>query len=151
MISAFIVSFILAAIKIVLTCMPSDLVDWILRKFALHPTLDIKDVKVTYNGKHLESEEKTKFIDHFNEATFLKKYFVVQGHEQLFLNPETNISPIVVDMKKGKKPITLFVFCYAEHVDVVKQYKNKVVAYQLRSDQLQTISPEISLLNNVVL
>ncbi|HZH61151.1 MAG TPA: YfmQ family protein [Metabacillus sp.] len=151
MISAFIVSFLLAAIKIILTCMPSDVVDWILGKFALHPTLNSKDVNVTYNGKHLESEEKMKFTDYFNEATFLKKYFIVQGKEQLFLQPETNVSPIVVDMKKGKKAITLFVFCYAEHVDVVKQYKNKVVAYQLRSDYLQTLSPGIGLLNNVVL
>ncbi|PMC34420.1 hypothetical protein CJ195_23515 [Bacillus sp. UMB0899] len=150
MISAFIVSFLLAAIKIILTCMPSDVVDWILRKFALHPTLDSKDVNITYNGKHLESEEKIKFTDYFNEATFLKKHFIFRGNEQLFLNPETNVSPIVVDMKKGKKTITLFVFCYEEHVDVVKQFKTKVVAYQLRSDQLQTLSPGIGLLNKAV-
>ncbi|WP_175638412.1 YfmQ family protein [Metabacillus schmidteae] len=150
MISAFIVSFLLAAIKIVLTCMPSDVVDWILRKFALHPTLNSKDVKVTYNGKHLKSEEKMKFTDYFNEAIFLKKYFVFQGNEQLFLHPETNVSPIVVDMKKGKKAITLFVFCYTDHVDVVKQFKNRVVAYQVRSDQLQTLSPGIGLLNKAV-
>lgn len=150
MLSAFIVSFLLAAIKIILTCMPSDLVDWILSKFALHPTLESKDVKVTYNGKHLEPEEKIKFTDSFNEATFLKKYYIFPGNEPLFLNPETDVSPIVIDMKRGKKTITLSVFCYADHVDVVKQYKNKVVAYSLRSDFLQTLSSEIGQLNKVI-
>ncbi|WP_226529840.1 YfmQ family protein [Metabacillus niabensis] len=151
MISAFIVSFILAAIKIVLTCMPSDLVDWILSKFALHPNLNSQDVKVTYNGKHLESEEKMKFTDYFNEATFLKKYYIFPGNEHLFLNPETDVSPIVVNMRRGKKTIILYVFCYEDHIDVVKQFKRKVVSYSLRSDGLQTLSPEIRYLNEAVL
>ncbi len=151
MIWAFIVSFLLAAIKIGLTCMPSDAVDWILSKFAMHPNLNSKDVKITYNGKHMESEEKIKFTDYFNEATFLKKYYIFPGNEKLFLNPDTDVNPIVVDMKRGKKNVTLFVFCYTDHVDVVKQFKSKVVAYRLRSDYLQTVSPRIGHLNKVLL
>ncbi|WP_249652531.1 YfmQ family protein, partial [Lysinibacillus sp. D4A1_S13] len=30
---------------------------------------------------------------------------------------------------------------YEEHVDVIKQYKKKVVAYRLRSKSLQTRAP----------
>ena len=117
----------------------------------MHPNLNAKDVKITYKGKHIESEEKIKFTDYFNDATFLKKYYIFPGNEKLFLNPETDVTPIIVDMKRGKKDVTLFVFCYADHVDVVKQFKNKVVSYKLRSDYLQAASPRIGHLNKILI
>ncbi|PLT28672.1 YfmQ family protein [Peribacillus deserti] len=116
---------------------PSALVAWVLDKFTLHPKLDSEDVTIAFNGKHLEEEEKDRFIDYFNEAVFLKEYFIFQGNEQLFLHPETNVIPFVVKVKKRKNDVHLFVFNYDDHVDVVKQYKEKVVSYRLSSDYLQ--------------
>ncbi|KOS69331.1 hypothetical protein AEA09_12680 [Lysinibacillus contaminans] len=115
---------------------PSALVAWVLRKFELHPELDSKDVTVTFNGKHLEEEEKIRFTDYFNEANFLKKHYIFPGNEKLFLNPETNITPFVINVKRGKKDVNFFVYSSDNHVDVVKQYKEKVVSYSLNSDDL---------------
>lgn len=42
-----------------------------------------------------------------------------------------------MDVKKGKNEVRLYVYIYNDHVDVVKQYKNKVVAYSLLSESLQ--------------
>ena len=115
---------------------PSALVAWVLKKFELHPQLDSKDITVTFNGKHLEEEEKIRFTDCFNEANFLKKHYIFPGNEKLFLYPETNVTPFVINVKRGKKDINFFVYSAENHVDVVKQYKEKVVSYSLNSDDL---------------
>ena len=115
---------------------PSALVAWVLRKFELHPKLDVKDVTVKFNGNHLKEEEKIKYIDYFNEANFLKKHYIFPGNEKLFLHPETNVTPVVINVKKGKKDINFFVYSSDNNVDVVKQYKEKVVSYSLNSNDL---------------
>ncbi|OZI11126.1 hypothetical protein CEW92_13325 [Bacillaceae bacterium SAS-127] len=116
---------------------PSILVGWIVSKFALHPKLDSKDVTVTFNGKHLKEDENAKFIDHFNKACFLKKHDMFPGSEKSFLHPETNVTPFVINLKKGKQNVNFFIYNYDHHVDVVKQYKEKIVSYSVSSDHLQ--------------
>ena len=130
------VSAILFFILKLLMSPPSALVAWILSKFALHPKLDSKDVTVTFNGKHLEEQEKIRFTGYFNEANFLKKHYIFPGNEKLFLHPETNVTPVVINVKKGKKDINFFVYSSDNNVDVVKQYKEKVVSYSLNSNDL---------------
>ncbi|MFB3160061.1 YfmQ family protein [Neobacillus sp. 179-J 1A1 HS] len=116
---------------------PSAVVEWIVSKIALHPKLVLNEVTVTYKENHLNEDEKIRFIENFNEALFLKQYDIFPGNEKLFLHPESNVTPYVINVKRGNKDINLFVFCYANHVDVVKQFKKKVVSYSLRSDNLQ--------------
>lgn len=119
---------------------PSSVVGWILSKFSIHPKLVLNEITVSYNEKHLEEEEKTRFTNYFNEARLLKQYDVFPGNEKLFLQPETNATPFVINIKRGKQDVNIFVFCYADYVDVVKQFKKKVVSYRLRSDDLQKLT-----------
>lgn len=119
---------------------PSVIVGWIVDKIALHPKLVLNEITVTYDEKHLEEEEKTRFTNYFNEARLLKQYDVFPGNEKLFLHPETNVTPFMINIKSGRKVVNIFVFCYADHVDVVKQFKKKVVSYRLRSDDLQKLT-----------
>jgi hypothetical protein len=128
-----------------ITSPPSAVVEWIFSKFALHPKLNSKEVAVTYIEKQLEEEEKIRFINVFNEATFLKQYDIFPGKEKLFLHPETNVTPFVISVKKGKKDSNIFVYCFVDYVYVVKQYNKKVVAYDLRSESLQkfTLSTKV--------
>ncbi|WP_080848198.1 YfmQ family protein [Cytobacillus gottheilii] len=119
---------------------PSAIVAWVLRKFELQPKLSPKDVNVTYNGKLLEEREKLEFIDGFNKATFLNKYFFITGTEKVLLHSETNITPFVIQTKRGKDELKFNLYCYNEHIDVVKQYKKKVIPYRVSSNNLQTFS-----------
>ena len=119
-----------------ITSPPNIVAGWFIKKFELHQKLDPQNITVTFNGKNLEEEEKIRFTDYFNEATFLKKHYIFPGHEKLFLEPETNVPPFVVNVKKGKKDIHFFVYKSEDHVDVVKQYKEKVVSYSINSDNL---------------
>ncbi|MEH7524477.1 YfmQ family protein [Bacillus sp. JJ1503] len=127
-------------IGIILTfsmCPPSALVGWVLGKFALHPKLDSKDITVIFNGTHLKKEEKIRFNDYFNEAQFLGKNHIFPGNEKLFLHPETNVIPFVINVKSRKKEMNFYIYSYDDHVDVVKQWKKKVASYSLRSEYLQ--------------
>ncbi|ATP41334.1 hypothetical protein CSE16_15420 [Solibacillus sp. R5-41] len=119
---------------------PSSLVTWTLRKFALHSKLDSKDVIVTFNGKQLEGQVKNRFIEYFNEAYILKRHFIFKGNEQLFLNPETTVTPFIMNVKRGNKVFNFSVYCSEDNIDVVKQYKKKVESYSLSSDDLKNFS-----------
>ena len=123
-----------------LTSPPSFVVGWVVTKFALHPKLNSKGITVTFNGIQLEGEEKISFTDYFNEALFLKRYNIFHGNEKVILNPETDVTPFVINVKNRKKEINFYVYRYDDHVDVVKQYKKKVASYSLQSEYLQTFT-----------
>ena len=132
-----IVIIVLGIILKFLMSPPSALVAWVLSKFALHPKLDSKDIRVTFNGTDLEEEEKIRFIDYFNEALFLERHHIFPGNEKFFLNPETNVIPFVINVKSRKKEMNFFVYRSDDNIDVVKQWKKKVASYSLSSEYLQ--------------
>lgn len=132
-----ILTIILSLLKLLVTCLPTDAVNWILSKFKIHSEISDSNAIVTFDGKRLEGEDKMQVINYFNEAKFLKKNHIFPGNEKLFLHPENSGTPIIIDVKRGKNDVRLFVYIYNDHVDVVKQYKKKVVAYSLLSESLQ--------------
>ncbi|TYS08686.1 hypothetical protein FZC70_14460 [Bacillus subtilis] len=135
---------LMSLVKIVLTCLPTGVMEWLLSKFAVHAKLSDENAVLSLDGKRLEDDEKQKVIDQFNEAVFLEKYYIYPGDEERYLYPENGGTPLVIDMKKGKKDVKLFVYSYDDHIDVVKQYKKKVIAYQLLSDSLQKQSLSVT-------
>lgn len=140
-----VVIIVIFAMLKMLTSPPSAVVGWFVNNFALHPKLESKDITVTFNGKYLKKDEKSRFIKYFNEALFLKRYNIFQGNEELFLNPETNVIPFVINVNSGKKEMKFYVYSYDDHVDVVKQWKKKVASYSLSSEYLQKITVSNSL------
>ncbi|MCM3738579.1 YfmQ family protein [Bacillus cytotoxicus] len=125
----FIVSLVIMfTLKLVLTSLPSSVVESFTNKFQLHPKLDDTTVTITIDGKTLEDEDKVQVIDQFNQALFLEKYY---------FPPQSSGTPLVINTKRGKKDVSFSIYSYNDHVDVIKQYKKKVVAYSLRSDSLQ--------------
>ncbi|MEI2471385.1 YfmQ family protein [Peribacillus frigoritolerans] len=132
-----ILTIILSLLKLLVTCLPTDAVNWIMSKFKIHSEISDADAIVTFDGKRLEGEDKVQVLHYFNEAKFLKKNHIFPGNEKLFLHPENSGTPIIMDVKRGKNYVRLYVYMYNDHVDVVKQYKNKLVAYSLLSESLQ--------------
>ncbi|MFE4707145.1 YfmQ family protein [Peribacillus simplex] len=143
-----ILTIILSLLKILVSCLPTDAVNWIISKFKIHSEISDENANVTFDGKRLEGEEKIQVINYFNNARFLKKNHIFPGNEQLFLHPENSGTPLVIDTKRSKKDVRLFVYIYDDHVDVVKQYKKKVISYSLLSDSLQERS--VPLIRNLV-
>lgn len=143
-----ILTIILSLLKLLVTCLPTDAVNWIMSKFKIHSEISDADAIVTFGGKRLEGEDKVQVLNYFNEAKFLKKNHIFPGNEKLFLHPENSGTPIIMDVKKGKNEVRLYVYIYNDHVDVVKQYKNKVVAYSLLSESLQERS--VPVIRNLV-
>ncbi|MDC2867925.1 MULTISPECIES: YfmQ family protein [unclassified Bacillus (in: firmicutes)] len=125
----FIVSLVIMfSIKLILTSLPTAVVESFTSKFQLHPKLDDTAVTITIDGKPLEGEDKIQVINQFNQALFLEKYY---------FPPQSSGTPLVINTKRGKKDVSFSIYSYNDHVDVIKQYKKKVVAYSLRSDSLQ--------------
>lgn len=126
---SFVLLLIIAALlKILVTCLPTGVVEWLISKYELHPKLSDETVIVTIDGKHLEGEDKIQVINDFNESLYLDRYYTPL---------ENSVTPVVIDTKRGKKNVRLFVYIYNDRVDVVKKYKKNIVAYRLRSDSLQ--------------
>lgn len=135
-----IITIAIGSIIIFITSPTSALVEWILNKTTIHPKLDPKDITVTYNGMHLEGEEKSRFSEYFNEAKYVKRNHIFPGTEKSFLHPETAVIPFVINVKSRKKEMNFFLYHHDDHVDVVKQWKKKVASFSLRSEQLQNFS-----------
>ncbi|WP_338786442.1 YfmQ family protein [Metabacillus sp. FJAT-53654] len=125
----FVILLILAGLlKIVVTCLPTGVVEWLISKYELHQKLSNETVTVTIDGKHLVGADKIQVINYFNEALYLERYYT---------SLENSVTPLIIDTTRGKNNVRLFVYIYNDRVDVVKTYKKKVVAYRLRSDNLQ--------------
>ncbi|EOO78409.1 YfmQ family protein [Bacillus mycoides] len=132
----FIVTLIIfGALKVLVSSMPTSVVESIISRFELHQKLDEENTTVTVDGESIEGEMKLQVIHEFNEALFLDKHY---------FPPQGNGTPIVMETKKGKREIRFSIYSYEEHVDVVKQYKKKVVAYRLRSKSLQSRSVAVT-------
>ncbi len=127
--------FIFGALKVLVSSMPTSVVESIISRFELHQKLDEENTTVTVDGESIEGEMKLRVIHEFNEALFLDKHY---------FPPQGNGTPIVMETKKGKREIRFSIYSYEEHVDVVKQYKKKVVAYRLRSKSLQSRSVAVT-------
>ncbi|MFJ5770090.1 YfmQ family protein [Psychrobacillus sp. NPDC093180] len=146
MIWTIITIIVLGTILIFVSCPPSALVGWVLDKFALHPKLDSKDITITFNGTHLDEEEKIRFNEYFNEAHFLERNHIFPGNEKFFLNPETDVIPFVINVRNRIKETNFFIYSHDDNIDVVKQWKKKVASYSLSSEYLHnfTISTNIN-------
>ncbi|MEH7097143.1 YfmQ family protein [Neobacillus vireti] len=131
---------LLSLVKILVTCLPTGSVNWLIRKFETHSKLNEEDITLTIDGKPLEGNNKTKVIHDFNEAIFLKKHYIFPGTEDLFLNPDNSEPPLIIDTRRGNKEIKLFLYRYHDRIDVVKHDKKKIIAYSLLSDNLQKFS-----------
>ncbi|MBE6184894.1 YfmQ family protein [Heyndrickxia ginsengihumi] len=120
--------FLIAFVKLLVTCPPTFIVDWFVSKFEVHPKLSNETATVDINGERLDGEEKIQVINEFNEAIFLQKYYV---------HPKKSGTPLIINTKIGKKNARLFVYIYNDHVDVFKHDKKKIIAYKLLSEGFQ--------------
>ncbi|HHT7239446.1 MULTISPECIES: YfmQ family protein [Bacillus] len=119
---------VFGAFKIIVSSLPNSVIESIISRYETHPQLDEENATVTINGNSLEGDKKSKIINDFNEGLFLNRYYAP---------PHNEGTPLIINTKRGKKDFIFYIYSHEEHVDVVKQHKKKVVAYSLRSKNLQ--------------
>ncbi|WEG14711.1 YfmQ family protein [Pullulanibacillus sp. KACC 23026] len=118
----------LILIVVTLISPPPFVKDWFVSRFELHPVLSEASVSVLFNEKPMVGKEKQQIIEYFNQATFLKKYDWIPKKDETL--------PLVIESEEGNRRITYRLYSHDSRVDVFKTYKNKVVAYYIRSDNL---------------
>ncbi|MBM6644576.1 YfmQ family protein [Bacillus sp. RIT 809] len=119
---------VFGAFKIIVSSLPNSVIESIISRYETHPQLDEENVTVTINGNSLEGDKKSQIITDFNEGLFLDRYYAP---------PQNEGTPLIINAKRGKKDFTFYIYSHEEHVDVIKQHKKKIVAYSLRSKNLQ--------------
>jgi hypothetical protein len=124
-------TIIFSLIKILMTCLPTGVVDWIDSKFNVHKKLDESELTLTYKGTQVDGADKSRVIDFYNKGIMIEKYYVWPGTEEKFLNPESGVEPLKVHWTSGKREMTMYLFYHDTQVDIVKQYSKKLVAYSL--------------------
>lgn len=128
---------LISLLKVLPTVLPLAAVEWIMSKFETHSKLGGHDVTIIIDEKKLVDKEKQIFIQSFNEAIFMEKYYIYPGTEQSFLPPKKKGVPIVIDAKLSKNDMRLYLYHEKSSIDVVKQFKKKIVAYNIHSEKLQ--------------
>lgn len=116
-------------VKILMTCLPTGVVEWLLGKYKLHLKLSEVNTEIVYNGRKIEGADKADILKLFNEATVREKYSLYPGSEEGYLHPENADYSLTIHTKNGNKELKLLLSSYKDRVDVVKQYKNKIVVY----------------------
>lgn len=124
--------------KLVVSSMPTTVVKWFVTRFQLHPEVVTEQAVVMIDGEAVEGQEKTQIVEQFNEALFIKQYYIYPGTEAKYLNPNDAGTPVVIQTKQGKTDVTLSLYTYDDHVHVVKNKKKKTIAYCVRSQDLQS-------------
>ena len=92
---------VISLIKIVLTCLPTGAVEWILRKFETHSKLSDASAAVSLGGKRLEGKDKRRVIDDFNEAVFIERHYIYQGMKSVIFIRKTE--PIRLSLRREKE------------------------------------------------
>lgn len=135
-----VVFLIASSIVKLVTAPPNIVIVWLTRKYAMHQKLVTEEVKVTFDGKELQGEEKKDFTTFYNEGNFLERHSIFPGNEDAFLNPDTDVIPYVIQAKEGKKEVTMYVYKTEDHFDIVKVKNKKVISYSLLSKDLDKFS-----------
>ncbi|QJX79996.1 YfmQ family protein [Priestia megaterium] len=128
---------VVSALKILITCLPTPVVKWLVGKFEIHKSINM-DAKVTIGDKEIKGAPKEELIANFNKGTFLKKYYIHPGSEHYFLYPEGEKTPIKISIQTGGKKVMMWLHQYSDRIDVVKQYPKKIIAYSIHSNELQS-------------
>ncbi|MGG7618418.1 YfmQ family protein [Bacillus coreaensis] len=128
---------LISLVKVLPTVLPLGAVEWIMSKFATHSKLDDQKVSVTIDENSLDHGEKMVFIKDFNEVIFMEKYYIYPGTEHSYLPPDKDGKHIIIEAKMGKNDVRLYLYHDKNSIDVVKQFKKKVISYNIHSEKLQ--------------
>jgi len=133
---------VFSLLKLLVTSLPSGVVERLFSRYAVHAKVTSDQTTMTFQGRPLDDQQTSQIIQHFNDAIFIERYYIYPGDEERFLHPQEGPAPLTMQTKLGKHDVTLYLYHYDDHVDVVRQFthkpKKKLTAYRLRSEPLQT-------------
>jgi hypothetical protein len=123
----------LIMVGIILFSPTSDIVNKMVlvfqNRFGVQPVLDENSVaSVTVNGVELTGEQRTRFIQNFNQVNFLFH----GGFE-----PNRGVAPVQVEIHFGKRTLLYSLYVYGEQVEIIRHKNNEALAYRVLSADLR--------------
>lgn len=133
---------VFSLLKLLVTSLPSGVVERLFSRYAVHAKITSDQTTIMFQDRPLDDQQTSEIIQHFNDAIFIERYYIYPGDEERFLHPQEGPAPLTMQTNLGKHDVTLYLYHYDDHVDVVRQFthkpKKKLTAYRLRSEPLQT-------------
>jgi hypothetical protein len=133
---------VFSLLKLLVTSLPSGVVERLFSRYAVHAKVTSDQTTIMFEDRPLNDQQVSEIIQHFNDAIFIERYYIYPGDEERFLHPQEGPAPLTMQTKLGKHDVTLYLYHYDDHVDVVRQFthkpKKKLTAYRLRSEPLHT-------------
>ena len=133
---------VFSLLKLLVTSLPSGVVERLFSRYAVQANVTSDPPTIMFEDRPLDDQQASDIIQHFNDAIFIERYYIYPGDEERFLHPQEGPAPLTMQTKLGKHDVTLYLYHYDDHVDVVRQFthkpKKKLTAYRLRSEPLQT-------------
>lgn len=133
---------VFSLLKLLVTSLPSGVVERLFSRYSVHAKVTSDQTTIMFEDRPLDDQQTSEIIQHFNDAIFIERYYIYPGDEERFLHPQEGPAPLTMQTKIGKHDVTLYLYHYDDHVDVVRQFthkpKKKLTAYRLRSEPLQT-------------
>ncbi|WP_321999321.1 YfmQ family protein [Bacillus pumilus] len=133
---------VFSLLKLLVTSLPSGVVERLFSRYAMHAKVTSDQTTIMFEDRPFNDQQTSEIIQHFNDAIFIERYYIYPGDEERFLHPQEGPAPLTMQTKLGKHDVTLYLYHYDDHVDVVRQFthkpKKKLMAYRLRSEPLQT-------------
>ncbi|MDM5320534.1 YfmQ family protein [Bacillus pumilus] len=133
---------VFSLLKLLVTSLPSGVVERLFSRYAVHAKVPSDQTTIMFEDHPLNDQQASEIIQHFNDAIFIERYYIYPGDEERFLRPQEGLAPLTMQTKLGKHDVTLYLYHYDDHVDVVRQFTHKptkkLTAYRLRSEPLQT-------------
>lgn len=123
----------LIMVGIILFSPTSDIVNKMIlvyqNRFGVQPVLDENSVSsVTVNGTELTGEQRTRFIQDFNQVNFLFH----GGFE-----PNRGVAPVQVEINFGKRTLLYSLYVYGEQIEIIRYKNNEALAYRVLSADLR--------------
>lgn len=134
--TVILVSIIISLVKILMTCLPTGVVNWLLSLFEVHPKLEASKVAVNIGEFQMGPGETRDFVKLWNESISMQKHYIWPGTEHNYINRDSSGSRIIITTKMGKHELKIIAFVEKDQIEVVKHWKRKIVAYSLSSDKL---------------
>lgn len=122
---AYIIVFVLLAALSFFMTPPSWLVNRVVGRFSLHPTLPSEKVTVSVDKREVTGELRDRIVHDFNTAIFLERLDIPPWHE--------SPPPVTIQTERRGKAVMYALYASGSHVDVTRTGLGKPVTYRVDS------------------
>lgn len=92
---------VFSLLKLLVTSLPSGVVERLFSRYAVHAKVTSEQTNITFQGRMLDEQRASEIIQHFNDAIFIERYYIYPGDEERFLHPNEDQRRLLCKQSMG--------------------------------------------------